>query len=76
MEKKFEDYIRPRKNERIARHCFKLRKQTSEESFDNVVKDIGLLLLDCEYNEPDDMLTDVIIGGVCEKRVQERLRQR
>jgi len=37
------------------------------------VKDLKLLLMDCEYADPDDMLIDAIIAGVKEKRVQERL---
>lgn len=70
---KFEKYIRPRKNKRIARHRFKQRKQDVSESFDNFVKDLRLLLMDCAYADPDDMLIDAIIAGVREKRVQERL---
>uniref|UniRef100_A0A3B1K366 Gypsy retrotransposon integrase-like protein 1 n=1 Tax=Astyanax mexicanus TaxID=7994 RepID=A0A3B1K366_ASTMX len=70
---KFSSYIRPRKNKRIARHRFKQRKQGASESFDHFVKDLRLLLMDCEYADPDDMLIDAIIAGVREKRVQERL---
>lgn len=70
---KFAGYIRPRKNKRIARHRFKQRKQGTTETFDHFVKDLRLLLLDCEYADSDDMLIDAIIAGVKEKRVQERL---
>lgn len=73
---KFAGYIRPRKKKRIARHRFKQRKQGSTESFDNFVKDLRLILMDCEYADPDDMLIDAIIEGVREKRVQERLLDR
>ena len=68
---KFANYIRPRKNKRIARHRFKQRKQGPTESFDNFLKDLRLILMDCEYTDPDDMLVDAIIAGVREKRVQE-----
>lgn len=71
--KKSEKYIRPRKNKRIACHCFKQRKQGAGQSFDHFVKDLRLMLMDCAYAEPDDMLIDAIIAGVFEKRVQERL---
>ncbi|KAG7522845.1 hypothetical protein JOB18_001506 [Solea senegalensis] len=70
---KFANYIRPRKNKRIARHRFKQRKQGATESFDRFLKDLKLLLMDCEYADSDDMLIDAIIAGVKEKRVQERL---
>ena len=55
---------------RIARHRFKQRKQGPTESFDNFLKDLRLILMDCEYTDPDDMLVDAIIAGVREKRVQ------
>lgn len=44
---KFANYIRPRKNKRIARHHFKQRKQGVTEGFDHFVKDLRLLLMDC-----------------------------
>ena len=34
----FADYVRPRKNKRIARHRFKQRKEGSQELFDNFAK--------------------------------------
>lgn len=37
------------------------------------MKDLRLLLMDCEYVDPDDMLIDAIIAGVQVKRIQERL---
>lgn len=69
----FANDITPRKNKRIERHRFKQRKQGAEEGFDHFVKDLKLLLMDCEYADSDDMLIDAIIAGVREKRVQERL---
>ena len=70
---KLENYVRPRKNKRIARHKLKLRKQSQEESFDNFVKDLRLILMDCEYADPDDILIDSIIDGVHAKKLQEKL---
>lgn len=58
---KFANYIRPRKNKRIARHRFKQRKQSATESFDHFLKDLRLLLMDCEYADLDDMLIDAIV---------------
>ena len=76
MADKFANNIRPRKNKRIARHRFKLREQGPSESFDHFVKDLRLILMDCEYADLDDMLIDAIIAGAREKRVQERLLDR
>ena len=68
--KKFEAYIRPRKNKRIARHRLKQRKQVDGESFG---KDLRLILMDCSYHDPEDILIDCIINGTSENKVQERL---
>lgn len=71
-QEKFADYIRPRKNKRIARYCFKQRKQGATEGFDTFVKDLKLLLMDCQYADSDGMLIDAIIAGVRQAPVQER----
>ena len=73
---KLESYVRPRKNKRISRHKLKLRKQSQGESFDNFVKDLRLILMDCEYTDPDDILIDSIIDGVQAKKLQEKLLDR
>lgn len=44
---KFEAYIRPRKNKRTARFKVKQRKQGESGSFDNFVKDLRLIIMDC-----------------------------
>lgn len=70
---KFDVYVRPRKNKRAARFKVMQRKQKEGESFDNFVKDLRLILMDCEYADTDDILIDAIIAGVAHKKVQERL---
>ena len=70
---KFEDYILPRKNKRIARYKFSQRVQRMGESFDNFLKDLRILAMDCEYTDTDDMLVDNKVRGVYHKKVQERL---
>ena len=73
---KFEAYIRPRKNKRIARHNLKQRRQTQAESFDKFLTDLRLIIMDCDYRDPDDILIDCIIDGVHDRKVQERLLDR
>ena len=73
---KLEAYVQPQKNKRIARYKLKLRKQSAGESFDNFVKDLRLILMDCEYTDPDNILIDSIIDGVHAKKLQERLLDR
>ena len=49
--------------------------QVKNNIIDNFVKDLKILLLDCDYGEThtDDILVDLIINGVKHKKVQERL---
>ena len=70
---KLEKYTRPRKNKRMSRHKLRLRKQNAGESFDNFVKDLKLILMDCEYADVDDILIDTIIEGVYDRKLQEKL---
>ena len=72
----FEKYVQPRKNKRMARHRLKQRHQTAAETFDNFVKDLRLIIMDCEFNDPEDILIDCIIDGVHEPKLQEKLLDR
>ena len=65
---RLDNYVWPRENKRISRHKLNLRKQSQGESFDNFVKDLRLILMDCEYTDPDDILIDSIIDGVQAKK--------
>ena len=70
---KFENYVKPAKNKGVARFKAHQRKQNEGEKFDHFVKDLRLLLLDCDYTNSDDILIDLIVSGVRHQKVQERL---
>ncbi|GFS05246.1 transposon Ty3-I Gag-Pol polyprotein [Elysia marginata] len=74
--RKFEEYVRPKKNKRMSRHKLKNRKQTSTETFTNYVKDLKVILMDCEYENPKDILIGCIIDGVADAKLQEKLLDR
>jgi hypothetical protein len=57
----------------MARHRLQQRRQTQSESFDNFVKDLKLIIMDCEYQNREDILVDCIIAGVREGSLQERM---
>ena len=44
----------------------------SEETFDNFVQDLRIILMDCEYADPEDILMDAIIVDILKSRVKER----
>ena len=51
-------------------HDISLGKENRrKESFDNFVKDLKLILMSCEYSDPDYILT-----GIQHPRVQEKLQ--
>ncbi|XP_052762296.1 uncharacterized protein K02A2.6-like [Mya arenaria] len=70
---KFEEYVSPKKNKRIARFKAQQRKQKESEPFDSYIKDLKLLVMDCEYTDSSDILIDLIINGVRQPKVQERM---
>ena len=70
---KLDAYVKPRKNKRVARFKAQQRKQLEGETFNNFVKDLRLLMMDCDFTEPDDILMDLIINGVRIAKIQERL---
>lgn len=53
---KLDEYISPKKNKRVARFKAQQRKQNDGENFDNFVKDLKLLVMDCEYLDSNDVL--------------------
>ncbi|GFO32668.1 centrin-1 [Plakobranchus ocellatus] len=71
ISQKFDEHVRPRKNKQIARHKLKNRRQASGETFMNFVKDLKIILMDCEYDNPDAVLEDCIIDGVVDSKLQE-----
>ena len=73
---KFQDYISPQKNKRVARFKAQQRKQKEGETFDFFIKDLKLLVMDCEYTDSNDILIDLIINGVRQPKVQERMLSR
>ncbi|GFS10371.1 Pol polyprotein [Elysia marginata] len=60
----------------MSRHKLKNRKQTSTETFTNYVKGLKVILMDCEYENPEDILIDCIIDGVADAKLQEKLLDR
>ena len=70
---KFEAYLKPHSNFRVAR--FKLRnlKQEPNEPVDTFVKRIRLVCADCKYKEPDEHMLDTLIYGINSRSIQSKL---
>lgn len=73
---RFEKYVAPKSNFRIAR--FKLRsiKQENGESVDAFMKTVRILARECKYADTNEHMLDTLIFGTNSERVQSKLIQR
>ena len=70
---KFKAHTAPRTNKVFARYIFQERKQGAKETFDNFVTDLRNLVKDCEYQAPNEMVRDRIVGGILSQDVREKM---
>ena len=70
---KFKEYITPKSNKVFSRFKFNQRIQQEGEHFDQFVTDLKLLVKDCGYSEPNDMVRDRIVFGCQSKDLREKL---
>ena len=71
--KKFAEYCRPKKMLVYERYRFWKRAQKEGEPFDSWFKDLRIIAKDCEFAEEDNMIRDMIVFYVFDKKVQERM---
>ena len=71
---KFEEYCSPKKNMTLIRHKFLSYKQREGQTFSEFLTQLRKLSTDCEFGElKDSLIRDIIVIGILDKRVQERL---
>ena len=71
---KFEEYCNPKKNLTIIRHKLFSHKQTDDQTFNDFVADLKRMSVDCELGTlRNDLLKDLIVGGVHDNNLRERL---
>ena len=71
---KFEAYANPRKNTTFCRYKFFTYRQSDGQPFDKYLTEMKKLCNDCELgNLKDSLLTDMLIIGLNNKQIQERL---
>ena len=70
---KFEAYVKPKSNFRVAR--FKLRALTQKdgETIDSFYTRIKLVAEECEYMDKEDQILDTIIAGINNENVRRKL---
>ena len=70
---KFDSHVQPKSSFRVARFQLRALKQNNGESIDSFLTRIKVLLRQCQYKEPDEMLLDTLIAGVNDESVQRKL---
>ena len=70
---RFETYVKPRSNEVFARYKFHLRAQQAGESFEQFFTELKLLVKDCGYADPDEMVRDRVLFGCYSSKAREKL---
>ena len=71
---KFDGYFTPKKNLTLLRFKFFTARQQDGESFDEFLTRLRKLSKDCDFASlQDSLLRDMIIIGILDKRLQERL---
>ena len=70
----FEAYCNPRSNTTIDRHKFFTYRQAEGQSLNNIVTELRTLSAECEFeNLRDSLIKDMIICGVNDKALRERM---
>ena len=70
---KFEDYVSPRSNFRLARYKLRTTKQEPSETVNYFLKKVRILVKECKYTNPDEHIIDAVIFGSANPRVQSKL---
>lgn len=70
---KFEAYVKPRTNIIYNRYICHNRVQTEGETLDQFVTDLKLLVKECNYQEPDNMVRDRLVIGINNTNIREKL---
>ena len=69
----YENYVTPKSNTVFARFKFHTRVQNQTDTFDSFVTDLKLLVKDCGYHDPDEMVRDRIVFGTSSPVIREKL---
>ncbi|MCG8047630.1 MAG: RNase H-like domain-containing protein [Candidatus Thiodiazotropha endolucinida] len=69
----FESYVKPTSNTIYNRYKFQSRMQNQDETFEQFVTELQLLVKDCEYDKQDEMVRDRIVTGVKNSKIRAKL---
>ena len=70
---KFEDYVAPKSNFRLARFKLRTIKQGKDETVDSFLKQVRVLVSECKFTNTEEHIIDTLIFGSNNSRVQSKL---
>ena len=70
---KYEQYMKPQSNFRLARFKFRQKLQRSDQTIESFVADLRIAIKECRYQSEDEHIIDGVIFGTKEKRIREKL---
>lgn len=70
---KFEDYVAPKSNFRLARFKLRTIKQGKDETVDSFLKQVRVLVSECKFTNTEEHIIDALIFGSNNSRVQSKL---
>ena len=73
LHEKFKEYISPTLNKIFSQFKLNQHVQQEGESFDQFVTDFKLLVEDCGFTKPDEMVCDRTVFGCQSKDLREKL---
>ena len=70
---RFANHVEPKCNPVFSRYKFHKRVQAESETVEQFVTDLKLLVRDCCFKEPDEMIRDRIVFGTNSRKIREKL---
>ncbi|VDI30124.1 Hypothetical predicted protein [Mytilus galloprovincialis] len=68
----FEKHVRPKSNKICSRYKFLSRVQKEIDTFEEYLTDLKILVKDCVYATPEEMLRDAIVFGTKDHTVRKK----
>ena len=69
----FRKHTAPQTNTVFSRYIFHTRKQKDDELFVAFATDLRILVKDCKYDKPDEMVRDRIVAGITNDEIRGKL---
>ena len=70
---RFANHVEPKCNQVFSHYKFHKRVQAESETVEQFVTDLKLLVRDCSFKEPDEMIRDRIVFGTNSRKIREKL---